>query len=716
MEENTNSRDDESQEIDMHSKGISDISPVISVVNDNPQVGRLNLSDNNITQLPRDLSGLKEVYEINLIDNDLEPFEDAILALSSAPKLESLHLNLHEEAQVDFVIRNLPHLKYLNGEAIDRNELNSETGQDEASERGDQQYDELPKEIIEVEEEEPTIEQHETKEEVKQRSDNDHNTSFADSCYGTLSSDSEEVSLKPRDLETIALIFDKIRNMHRKNKLSSDKQMASDFDKHLKSCMQKLSSIVTDDNISNHKKNSAVLKTKFDLGEICHDKALQYLEKKDKNISKVYSKTYQIHSEIISDYERLYSTLADKYAKKKQGNTDLEKEVEKLNADLEKAKKDREAVLEVGENIEKQMQTKLQESNQQQEEYKKELEELKEKLKEAENENATLLEKIVKHTKDRSDRVLSVSPLRSESASKQPSKPTSRPHSHKQSQKQIEPLAQIDKPIEDRRSTLELLNMPGAKKGELIGHTNVRIVTLKQLKDIINDIYLHKEKHDENCRRNHLPLETMEQFMFTYLNQRYGLKNLIIEWAASIVNGVKCYMKEDCDVALFAKLLKNEIEEDFRYIQEKIKNTVSKVLKKHLREKHKLKGENDINTMQEQLEDSYISNQACTYILDYIYESADKQQITNMLHQRKSLSINKENLYTTRGRNTTPPRYAFTKTTHRTKDLTPRGKSRTKVKVFGEEDTNERQEELYNKLMMEKDYNKVAFKDLVYCI
>jgi len=48
-------------------------------------------------------------------------------------------------------------------------------------------------------------------------------------------SDSEEISLKPEDLETIALIFDKIRNMHRKNKLSNDKEMANDFDKHLKS-------------------------------------------------------------------------------------------------------------------------------------------------------------------------------------------------------------------------------------------------------------------------------------------------------------------------------------------------------------------------------------------------------------------------------------------------------------------------------------------------
>lgn len=31
--------------------------------------------------------------------------------------------------------------------------------------------------------------------------------------------------------------------------------------------------------------------------------------------------------------------------------------------------------------------------------------------------------------------------------------------------------------------------------------------------------------------------------MYTYLNQKYGLKSLIVEWAASIINGVKCYIK-----------------------------------------------------------------------------------------------------------------------------------------------------------------------------
>ena len=30
----------------------------------------------------------------------------------------------------------------------------------------------------------------------------------------------------------------------------------------------------------------------------------------------------------------------------------------------------------------------------------------------------------------------------------------------------------------------------------------------------------------------------MEQFMYTYLNTKYGLKNLIVDWAAAIMQAV----------------------------------------------------------------------------------------------------------------------------------------------------------------------------------
>ena len=51
--------------------------------------------------------------------------------------------------------------------------------------------------------------------------------------------------------------------------------------------------------------------------------------------------------------------------------------------------------------------------------------------------------------------------------------------------------------------------------------------------------------------------------MFTFLNQRYGLKQLIVEWAASLVQAIKLYAADDVQIHLFGKMLKNVIDEDF---------------------------------------------------------------------------------------------------------------------------------------------------------
>jgi hypothetical protein len=67
--------------------------------------------------------------------------------------------------------------------------------------------------------------------------------------------------------------------------------------------------------------------------------------------------------------------------------------------------------------------------------------------------------------------------------------------------------------------------------------------------------------------------------MYTYLNQRYGLKNLIIEWAAAIIYGLKKYAKDDHEVALFGKILRNECDEEFRFIQAHVKETLNALVK-----------------------------------------------------------------------------------------------------------------------------------------
>lgn len=122
--------------------------------------------------------------------------------------------------------------------------------------------------------------------------------------------------------------------------------------------MQRLSEAIVRDNITINTKNSAILKTKYELGEICQQKAIEYLDKKDANISKVFSKTYQIHTEIINDYERLYSTLSSRYEEKKKETIELNRQVDSLKTELNKERMAKAAIMDAGENIEKQFQSK----------------------------------------------------------------------------------------------------------------------------------------------------------------------------------------------------------------------------------------------------------------------------------------------------------------------------------------------------------------------
>ncbi len=128
----------------------------------------------------------------------------------------------------------------------------------------------------------------------------------------------------------------------------------------------------------------------------------------------------------------------------------------------------------------------------------------------------------------------------------------------------------------------------------VVGPTQVRTLTLKQLKDLIQDMYTQKQRYDEKCAESRLPRETMEQYMYTYLNQRYGLKNLIIEWAAAIINGIKRYSLEDSDVALFGKILRNECDEDFRFVHNEVKSAMTDILKERIKRKFKHKTEGEV--------------------------------------------------------------------------------------------------------------------------
>ena len=121
--------------------------------------------------------------------------------------------------------------------------------------------------------------------------------------------------------------------------------------------------------------------------------------------------------------------------------------------------------------------------------------------------------------------------------------------------------------------------------------------------------------------------------MYTYLNHKYGLKNIIIEWAAAIINGIKTFLKDDHEITLFGKILKNECDEEFRFIQAHVKDTLSSLLKVMIKEKYPMKSEIDITKMHEQILTGHVDEWMWRKIIEKMYDPRDFEILETKFNQ-----------------------------------------------------------------------------------
>ena len=102
-----------------------------------------------------------------------------------------------------------------------------------------------------------------------------------------------------------------------------------------------------------------------------------------------------------------------------------------------------------------------------------------------------------------------------------------------------------------------------------------RELTLKELKETIEEIYENKAKFDLICIENKKPKETMDHYIMIYFNQKYGIKTLIYEYTKLFNIARSRYERLDSEVSLFSKILNNRVDEyfhqDFDKIKEKLK-------------------------------------------------------------------------------------------------------------------------------------------------
>ena len=152
-------------------------------------------------------------------------------------------------------------------------------------------------------------------------------------------------------------------------------------------------------------------------------------------------------------------------------------------------------------------------------------------------------------------------------------------------------------------------------------------ISIKITKEIINELYISKENYDKVCYENKLPNETMEHYMYIYLNNKYGLKNLVLDWASAIINAVEKYSKEDSDINLFGKILKNEQEEGSRLVLIKLKESIASLLEYFYKLRNEYKPQKEVNKEMKEKKKGILIEEEWREIIQYIYNEEDAQII-----------------------------------------------------------------------------------------
>ena len=147
---------------------------------------------------------------------------------------------------------------------------------------------------------------------------------------------------------------------------------------------------------------------------------------------------------------------------------------------------------------------------------------------------------------------------------------------------------------------------------------------------------------DKKLSQNHQQKLTMEQFLYYYLNNKYGLKNLVIEYASCIIQGIKDFSKKNSEVLLFGKILRNEIEEQEILIIAKLKETINEFLTFYYQNKFQYKSKNEIDNMVKKCKIGILNEEQWKNIVGFLF--SDNENDMNNLMNKIQKYIDRQNI------------------------------------------------------------------------
>ena len=164
-------------------------------------------------------------------------------------------------------------------------------------------------------------------------------------------------------------------------------------------------------------------------------------------------------------------------------------------------------------------------------------------------------------------------------------------------------------------------------------------ITKKQLINFLKNIFkFHKDINKKN-QSNHLPKETLANSISSYLQTKYGLKNISQYWEKQIFMGLNYFNDEETEITLFTNIIENKIEESTIDLIIELKKTCDNILLDILKQKNPFKTSKEIDLIFKKKKNSFITHKDWKKILDTLFPEDNE-----ILYNKIIEFINKSNL------------------------------------------------------------------------
>ena len=584
-----------------------------NLFNKYPNATEIDINNCNLEKFPKVLLNFKKLVSFDLRNNNFTDFESLSEDLSTFNNLTDLKIDLTDQNQVLMILSQIPKLIFLNGkstkEAVTIVDLDEKDIQDISLQNEVETFNEILNKLNEREE----------------HNNNNNNINIDDNS-------NPENNNKEKN--------ENKENNEIKENESSISLFSNEFQNKLYEEAEKIKNSLNT-NLPNYIYANYVIQSQFELKKMLSNKFLSFLNEEDKNIGNL------IFDSIFKTGERLVELVNLLYPK-------IEEKTDSLRNQLEEAWKIADETTD--------FEGKYKETKKQKDILASNFDLMKIKMKKIEEENNTLTQKLLQFSKEfenknNENNLIKIDPENNNSNKNinHKKKVENNNNHHKDFEKDSSKII-LSKNNNNSNYSLTTNSMNNnhnftkttENKNDSSINTKPKILTLKMTKDIMNEIYNSKRIYDRKCYESGKPRETMEQHMYTYLNQKYGLKNLIIEWASSIINAIKLYSSEDCEINLFGKILRNEQEEDSPLILTKLQENISELLEYYLKSKNPLKSQNEIKKMLLQKKNGILTEEEWKGIIYYIYIEEDakilESKITKFIAKQKEKMSKNESL------------------------------------------------------------------------